>query len=175
MVMTPTNPQHNALQKPSRLRLRPVLVAAIAILVVGGLGGALTTLGPWYYGLEQPAFKPPDWAFGPAWTLIFLLSGYAGVTAWAYARNPLDKQAVLLLFGLNAVFNVGWSALFFYLKRPDLALYEVGLLWFSIVLLIGRLRKLHPHIGPALAPYLLWVTFAAALNVAIVQLNGPFS
>ena len=81
---------------------------------------------------------------------------------------------MLGLFALNAFLNVSWSLLFFRLRRPDWAFAEVGLLWLSILVLVVFLGRVSRTSGWLLAPYLAWVTFAAALNLAVVRLNGPF-
>ncbi|MGE0673386.1 MAG: TspO/MBR family protein, partial [Methylibium sp.] len=115
--------------------LKPVLIAAAAALAVAGLGGLMTDLGPWYQRLVQPPWKPPDWLFGPAWTAIFALAAMAGVIAWRRAPRRTDREWMLALFALNGFLNVLWSLLFFRLHRPDWALFEVLLLWLSILLL----------------------------------------
>jgi len=153
---------------------RPVLAAAAAAMAVAGLGVAVTNLGPWYYTLHKPAWQPPDWLFGPAWTLIFAFTALAGVLAWRSAGARPRKALILCLFALNAALNVFWSWLFFHLHRPDWALVEVGFFWFSILALVFALVR-HTRAGSfLLVPYLLWVAFAAALNYAVVQLNAPF-
>ncbi|MDX1605969.1 MAG: TspO/MBR family protein [Candidatus Competibacterales bacterium] len=152
----------------------PLLVALLATFAVAGLGGLLTTLGPWYYGLQQPAWKPPDWLFGPVWTTIFVLIALAGATAWIQAPDRTAQVRILAAFGLNAVLNVLWSGLFFALQRPDWALYEIGPLWLSIALLIAVVGRYSRLAAGLLLPYLGWVGFAAALNYAVVRLNGPF-
>lgn len=156
-------------------RQRPLLVAAGLAVLVASLGGALTDIGPWYQALVKPAFQPPDWAFGPAWTLIFALCAIAGADAWRRAPDAAARTRVLGLFALNAALNVGWSLLFFRLRRPDLALYEVSLLWLSILALILVLGRFAPRVRWLLAPYLAWVTFATAVNAGVVRLNGPFA
>jgi tryptophan-rich sensory protein len=153
---------------------RPVAAAAIAALAVAVLGGLMTDLGPWYQSLRIPAWKPPDWLFGPAWTLIFSLAALAGILAWRDARQRADRDWLLALFALNGLLNVLWSLLFFRLRRPDWALYEVGLLWLSILLLIIVLARYCRPAAWLLLPYLAWVTFAALLNGEIVRLNSPF-
>jgi translocator protein len=155
-------------------RWQPILVAALAAVGVAVLGGLMTELGTWYYGLRQPAWKPPDWLFGPAWTVIFALVAVAGIQAWERAPDRAAREWLLALFALNAFLNVLWSLLFFRLRRPDWALVEVGFLWLSIVLLIVVLARRYRPAAWLLAPYLAWVTFAAALNAAVVQLNAPF-
>ncbi len=159
----------------SRKRLlRPVVFAAAAALLVAILGGLMTELGPWYRSLVQPAWKPPDWLFGPAWTLIYSLAAAAGVLGWRRAPDRARRESMLLLFALNAFLNVLWSLLFFRLHRPDWALIEVVFLWLSIVALMVFLQRYSPASAWLLLPYLLWVAFAGFLNLATVRLNGPF-
>ena len=152
-----------------------MLTAAAAALAVALLGGLMTDLGPWYYSLRQPAWKPPDWLFGPAWTVIFALTAVAGYQGWRLAPDQAAREWMLVLFAANAFLNVLWTLLFFGLHRPDWALYEVGFLWLSIVLLILLMRKFAARASWLLAPYIAWVSFAAALNLAVVKLNAPFS
>lgn len=154
--------------------IAPITLAAAAALTVAGLGALMTDLGSWYYGLEKPSWQPPDVAFGPVWTTIFALTAIAGVQAWLGATEKKDRQNLLIAFFMNGALNLFWSALFFRFKRPDLALYEVTLLWLSIVVLMFLCRK-HSRLGSILLlPYLAWVSFAAILNYSIVQLNQPF-
>jgi tryptophan-rich sensory protein len=153
------------------VRPLPIVVAAVAVLAMGAGGGLLTDLGPWYQDLVQPEWKPPDVAFGPVWTTIFVLAAIGGVLAWSAAQSLADRRLILTLFGVNAVLNLGWSALFFQLKRPDWALAELVLLWLSILALIVGLKRLSLAASLLIVPYLAWVTFAGVLNYSIVQLN----
>ena len=153
---------------------KPVLVAAAAATAVASLGALTTDLGDWYRQLAQPAWKPPDWLFGPAWMTIFALAAASGVIAWRNAPSKTDRDWMLVLFALNGFLNVLWSLLYFRLRRPDWALLEVGFLWLSVLLLIVVLGRYSKKSGLLLAPYLLWITFAGALNWGTVQLNGPF-
>ena len=155
-------------------RWTPVAVAAGAAVVVAALGAAATDIGPWYQALAKPSWQPPDWLFGPAWTLIYGLIALAGVIAWRSARTRAARQRVLLLFSANALLNVLWSELFFGLHRPDWAVLETVVFWLSIVVLIAAVWPLSHRAGWLLAPYLAWVTFASVLNLAVVRLNGPF-
>ncbi len=151
-----------------------VYVAAASAIGVLGLGGAMTTIGAWYDALRKPAWQPPGWLFGPAWTLIGGLTAWAGVIAWQAARTPEQRAATLGLFALNGGLNILWSALFFKLQRPDWALIEVVPLWLSIAALIAAFAGRAPLAAWLLAPYLLWVAFAALLNLVVVRLNAPF-
>lgn len=153
---------------------KPVLLAALAALAVAALGGLMTDIGPWYRGLVKPSWQPPDLMFGPVWTLIYACAAIAGVRAWESAPSRAAREWMLALFALNGFLNVLWSLLFFRLRRPDWALWEVGPLWLSVLALVIVLGRWSPRAGWLLAPYLAWVAFAAVLNLAIVRLNGPF-
>ena len=149
--------------------------AALAALAVAGLGGLATDIGPWYYQLAKPAWQPPDWLFGPVWTLIFALAAAAGFSALdRTAPGDPDAARILALFTVNGLLNILWSVLFFRLRRPDWALPEVLLLWLSIVALIFYTGRLSRVAGALLVPYLAWVSFASVLNYAIVVRNAPF-
>jgi len=152
----------------------PWFVAFLLSYTTAGLGSALTDLGPWYAALVHPPWKPPDAAFGAIWTLIFTLCAISAALAWQAARTARLRRRVWVLFGLNAVLNVAWSGLYFGCHRPDWALAEVAFLWLSIAALVLGLRRISPGASALLLPYLLWVSVAAALNLATVQLNGPF-
>ena len=152
-----------------------VTAAAVLAILVAATGAALTDTGPWYESLKTPAWKPPDWAFGPVWTTILTLCAAAGILAWRRTPSRQDRLVLFSLFALNALLNVSWSFLFFTLQRPDWALFEVALLWASIVALIFAVAKWSSFAAVLLIPYLAWVTTASVLNYEIVQLNGPFS
>lgn len=149
------------------------IVAAVAVLAVAGTGGALTRLDDWYFALKQPAFKPPDWVFGPAWTLLFFLIAWAAVLGWrtGATHHPSPRIRMLVLLAVNALANVSWSLLYFFMRRPDWALLEVVVLWGSIAALIVHFRPYAPRAAWLLTPYLAWVSFAAALNLEAVRLN----
>lgn len=152
------------------------LIAAAWAVILGGAGGALTEIGPWYRNLAKPRWQPPDWAFGPAWTIILGLSGWSLYIALTQAPDAQAQRIVASLFAANFVLHFLWSPLFFKLKRPDWALAENVLLWLSVASLVVVLPRVA---GTSLAgwlnvPYLAWVSFAFVLNWKIVQLNAPF-
>ena len=160
---------------PRRGFWKPVLIAAAIAIFIAGLGGTLTDTGPWYQSLRKPSWQPPDWLFGPAWTLIFALATVSAVYAWRNARNRVQREWVIGLFALNGSLNVLWSTLFFALRRPDWALIEVVFLWLSILLpVVVFWRRARPA-SLYLLPYLAWVGFAAFLNLTVVRLNAPFA
>jgi tryptophan-rich sensory protein len=107
---------------------KPVLVAAAVAIFIAVLGGSLTDTGNWYQSLRKPSWQPPDWLFGPAWTLIFALATMSAVYAWRHAHDRRQRERVIGLFALNGFLNVLWSTLFFALRRPDWASVEVAFL-----------------------------------------------
>lgn len=158
----------------SRLIILPVTVATAAAICVAALGATVTDLGPWYQALEKPGWNPPDVVFPMGWTLIYALITIAGITAWRAAPTSAAAEWVLGLFALNGFLNISWSLIFFRLQRPDWALFELGLLWLSILAMIIVCGRFSKSAAALLLPYLAWVSFAGALNWAVVQLNAPF-
>ncbi|MFU7528454.1 TspO/MBR family protein [Qipengyuania sp. ASV99] len=158
----------------SKTWILPAVLAAIAAAIVAILGATITDLGPWYQGLAKPTWNPPDWVFPIGWTLIYAFNTGAVVSAWRAAPTPRVSDTVIGLFALNAFLNITWSMIFFRIQRPDWAFVEVLLLWLSILALIMYCGRYSRSAALLFTPYLIWVTFAAALNWAVVDLNGPF-
>jgi tryptophan-rich sensory protein len=152
-----------------------IIVAVVLALVLSAAGGLLTEIGPWYRELKKPSWQPPDWAFGPAWTLILGMAAASGVLAWHHAPDGAARLRIGLLFGVNFFCHLVWSPLFFKFKRPDWALIEVVFLWLSILALVIGLAPYSATASWLVVPYLAWVSFAAFLNWTIVRLNGPFA
>jgi tryptophan-rich sensory protein len=152
-----------------------IIVAALITLAVLAGGAKLTTVGPWYRALRKPWWNPPEWAFGPAWAVILGLAAWAGVEAWTASAGDSGAHArIALLFAINIFFHMLWTPIFFNLRRPDWALVEVVFLWLSVAALIIGLAPISSQAALLLLPYLLWVMFAAYLNLKIVRLNAPF-
>ncbi len=149
-----------------------IIVAVLITLAMLGLGGAMTTVGPWYRDLRKPSWNPPNWLFGPAWTLILGLAAWSGVLAWTRAPDAATHREIAILFGINVVLHLLWTPLFFNLRRPDWALIEVVFLWASILAMIVGVAPLSSLAAWLLAPYLAWVTFASVLNLTIVRMNA---
>jgi tryptophan-rich sensory protein len=151
----------------------PSLVAVAWLACIALIGGLLTNVGEWYENLRFPRIRPPNWLFGPAWTTIYVFIAVASVLTWNAA--DADQRSVwLVLLAVNTVLNVVWSPLFFTLKRPDWAFYELIPFWLSILALILEAYQIRPFAAAFFAPYILWVTFAGWLNWRIVELNRPF-
>lgn len=158
----------------SKTWILPAILAAVAAAMVAALGATITDLGPWYQALEKPGWNPPDVIFPVGWTIIYALNTAAIVSAWRAAPTPKVSDTIVGLFALNAFLNIGWSVLFFRFERPDWALFEVALLLGSILSLIVYCGRYSRNSALLFTPYLVWVGFAAVLNWAIVDLNGPF-
>lgn len=171
-------PEHSLLLatmgRMNKASLNRLIVAFVLSYATAGMGAALTELGPWYFALRQPSWKPPDAAFGVIWSTIFTLCAISGWLAWQAADTSALRRRVAWLFSVNAVLNILWSAVYFKLQRPDLALFEVVFLWLSIVALMVGLWRLSRWASLLLVTYWLWVSIAAVLNLETVLLNGPF-
>jgi tryptophan-rich sensory protein len=158
----------------SRAWAFPILIAAVLAMIVAVMGATITEIGPWYRSLSQPRWAPPEAAYGVAWTIIFALTGIAGVTGWLAMDRWRDREWLLGMFALNGFLNIVWSLLFFRFHRPDWALIEVVFLWLSVAALIVLIWRRSMTGAVLLVPYLIWVTFAGYLNMTIVKQNGPF-
>lgn len=150
-----------------------IWVAGGCALALGALGGATTPLTPWYRDLKKPPWQPPNWLFGPAWSLILAGAATAAVFAWNAADQD-GRTDLIIVYAVNALFFVLWSPLFFMAKRPDWAMAEWPFLWGSVAAVNWVVYNQSPTGALFVLPYLLWVTFAGVLNRAIVIRNRPF-
>ena len=147
----------------------------LCAVIVAVAGGVLTEIGPWYEQLKKPWWQPPNWAFGPVWTVILVLAAISAALAWEEAPDAGARTAIVVVLAVNSVLNIAWSGIFFKMRRPDWALIEVAMLWLSIVALIVVLGAHSTTAGLLMVPYLVWVSIASFLNFRIVQLNQPFA
>jgi tryptophan-rich sensory protein len=150
--------------------------AAMAIGVVFAaslIGNAATmpNIPTWYAEIQKPWFTPPNWLFGPVWTLLF-----TGLIVAFYRILRLDpltpgRRRAIIIFIAQIAFNALWSIAFFGMRSPGLGLVVIVFLWSSIVANMIAFRRLDRLSFWAFPPYLAWVTFAGALNLAIYQIN----
>ena len=142
-----------------------------AAFLTGAIGSwaTLENVRSWYPTLNKPAWNPPNWIFGPVWTTLYVLMG---VAIWRVGRSggPAAPRLVRGYFA-QLVCNALWSVLFFGLKQPAWALADIALLWLLLVWLQRGLWRTDRLAGVLWLPYVLWVSFATALNTAIVRLN----
>ena len=150
-----------------------LVVLVVLCLAAAAVGSAATVprIEGWYAALAKPPWTPPNWIFGPVWTVLYV--GMA-VAAWLVWRQKgwAGARVPLLLFAVQLVFNVAWSWLFFGLRSPGLGFADILLLWIAIAATLAAFWRRSTVAGLLLVPYLAWVTFAAALNYSIWQLNA---
>ena len=126
----------------------------------------------WYYKiLQKPSWNPPDWLFPPAWTLLFLLMGIALYLVDQKKSQTIKIKGALIVFGVQLLLNLSWSAAFFGFHSPLIALLVIVPLWVAILVTIVTFKAVYPPAGYLLIPYLLWVSFATYLNFTIWLLN----
>jgi tryptophan-rich sensory protein len=165
----------NAVDKP--LVRRDLGFAAVAFGAVAGalIVGQLATfpnLAPWYAGLAKPVFNPPNWIFGPVWTVLYLLMAFA---VWRVLRLPGRTQArrlALTLFFFQLTLNVAWSFMFFGAHSPLLGMLNIAPQWILIVATTTSFYRLDKIAALCLLPLVGWVAFAGALNFTILKLNA---
>ena len=145
--------------------------SAAAAFGVAGIGGVVTarSVDTWYRGLDKPSWTPPDRVFGPVWSLLY---GAQAVAAWLVWRSGGEERApALQLYGAQLTLNLGWTLLFFGLRRPGWAVLEIAVLWVAIAATIAAFRRRSRAAAWLLLPYLTWVSFALALTVAVWRRN----
>lgn len=145
------------------------IAACFLAAAIGGFATASSVSG-WFAEINKPSWNPPDWVFGPVWTVLYLMMG---VSAWLVWKQSGFKDAALPLgcFAVQLALNTTWSILFFGIRQPGWAFVEIIVLWFSIALTIVLFFKHSKLAAGLLVPYLLWVTFASCLNYSIWSLN----
>lgn len=143
------------------------LVACFAVAALGSLATSPEIPG-WYATLSKPSWTPPSWLFGPVWTTLYAMMA---VAAWLVWRRD-GWGGAITFFIVQLVLNLAWSFIFFKFHSPGLAFIEIVLLWTAIVATTVKFAGVAQTAALLLVPYLLWVTFAAALNFSIWRLNS---
>jgi len=150
-----------------------LVISIIACQCAGLIGSLFTTpaITTWYATLQKPPFTPPNWLFAPAWITLYLLMGISAFIIWRRGLgNPQVKRA-LFLFVIQLVLNALWSIAFFGLESPLYGVIVIATLWVAILLTILKFFKVSSVAAVLMLPYILWVTFAAVLNISIWVLN----
>jgi len=154
-----------------RQKIYQVLLCLLIPQVAGLVGSIFTTpqIRTWYATLTRPEITPPNWLFGPVWSILFLLMG---ISLLPIIKSKMrHKEVAYLVFGTQLVLNIFWSIIFFGLQNPGLALFEIVFLWFVILMNILIFWKIDKWSGLLLIPYLAWVSFATYLNYSFWVLN----
>jgi len=153
--------------------LHPALgyLAWLALCFAASVGAVLVAPGGWYAGLAKPAWTPPSWVSGPAWTLLYILMATAAWLVWREGGWKVQGRALGLFLG-QWLLNTLWTPLFFGLHQMGLAFAEIVLLWIMIALTTQAFWKVKRSAGLLMLPYLAWVSFAAVLNFTLWRMNG---
>lgn len=150
-----------------------LIVAVLVPLAVGMLGSFSTmdSVRTWYPTLVRPSFAPPAWVFGPVWTTLYVMMGVASWRVWCQGSARPEVRSALLVYGVQLVFNLVWSWLFFGLQRPFVALLDIVVLLVLIGVTTIRFAAVSRGAALLLLPYLAWVAFATVLNGGFWWLN----
>lgn len=153
--------------------LPKLIVSVVGCELVGLLGTPLTlsAIPAWYATLNKPFFAPPNWIFGPVWTLLYFLMGVAFYLIWKQGWQKKKVKTAGLFFLAQLALNFIWSPVFFGLRAPLPGLLIIMAMWALIVMTMKKFYPLSRLGFYLLLPYLLWVSFATLLNAAIVVLN----
>jgi translocator protein len=153
--------------------LSKLLISVVGCQLVGFAGVPFTiyAIPSWYATLNKPFFSPPNWIFGPVWTLLYFLMGISFYLIWKQGWQKNKVKVAGLFFLAQLALNFIWSPIFFGLRAPMLGLVVIVAMWVLIVMTLKKFYPLSKLAFYLLIPYLLWVSFATILNAAIVVLN----
>lgn len=145
--------------------------ALVICFVAAGVGSIATfsQIPTWYTTITKPAWNPPNWLFGPVWTILYLLMAISLYLLWTHKRK--DKTDAIKFFSIQLVLNILWSWIFFGWHQIGFALAEIIVLWLAILATIIYSYKINRVAGWLLFPYILWVSFAGYLNYTVWMLN----
>lgn len=152
--------------------LYKLVISLVVTVGLGSLGGIFTIseIPNWYAGLQKPSFNPPNWIFGPVWSLLYILMGISFYLVWK--QNPSSERNIgLILFAVQFLLNFFWSIIFFKQHQLGWALVEIITMWISIFFTILQFGKISSTASWLMVPYISWVSFATLLNAAIWNLN----
>jgi translocator protein len=150
-----------------------LLASVVACQLAGALGAIFTraAIPVWYAALKKPPFSPPNWIFGPAWITLYLLMAVAAFLVWQKGMAHPGVGAALAVFVVQLLLNALWSPAFFGLRSPLAGAAVIVLLWLAIALTMLLFWQIARPAAWLLLPYLLWVSYASALNISIYLLN----
>jgi translocator protein len=155
--------------KKRKINWKILILSFVAVYFFAFVGGLFTfqnVTNNWYETIK-PAITPPNWIFPIVWNILFFLIALSLYFAWTNS-NKKQKLKITILFGINLLLNVLWSLIFFTLKNPLVAFFDLILFWTSIALMIFITWKINKKSAWLLVPYFLWASFAGILNYLIV-------
>lgn len=149
-----------------------LIVSFVVVFLVAAAGSVATydSIPTWYAGLTKPPFNPPNWIFGPVWTILYALMAVSLFLVWKKKQTPHTIYAKKIFF-VQLGLNLLWSFVFFGAHQIALALLVIAALWGLILYSIILFRKINKTAAYILIPYLLWVSFATILNFSLLLLN----
>ena len=156
------------MKDPVKLVISVLLCEAAGLLATPFIIDSVLT---WYPALKQPPFTPPDYVFGPVWTVLYLMMAFSLYLVWSKSLKAKYLKPALFIFYLQLFFNFLWSFLFFTFRMPHLALIDIIFLLTALILTILKFRPISVVAAWLLVPYLIWVSFATYLNLGIILLN----
>lgn len=166
----------NTYTQKTGFRYWPLVISLVITLSIGAVASFFTVpqIAGWYVHLNKPSFNPPNWLFGPVWTLLYIMIAIAAYLVWKRRADSVAYAYAEYVYIFQLLFNFSWSIVFFGMHKIFLALIVIALLWVSIIVLIFLFGKISKVAAWLLVPYLLWVSFASLLNFSIYVLNkGP--
>lgn len=146
------------------------LLVFVVVNVLAASSGAIFRPREWYETLDKPPWRPPNWAFGPVWAVLYAMIAYAGWLVWESAA-PGAATVPLTLYAVQLVLNALWSAIFFGMRRLGLALFEMAFLWLAILATIIAFEPVNAVAAYVMIPYLVWVSIAFCLNFSVWRRN----
>ncbi len=148
-------------------------ISILACLVAGGIGSLFTfkAIPDWYVSLRKPPFTPPNWVFGPIWTILYILMGISVFLIWQQNLNTNIVFVTFILFWMQLAINAMWSIVFFGIKSKGGAVIIIIILWLLILAILITSFQVSAWAGSLLVPYILWVSLASYLNIGIWRLN----
>jgi len=163
----------NSISKSRKTRIIEALVIAILVFTTATIGSRATipNIPDWYEGLIKPSFNPPNWIFGPVWTLLYALMTYAAWRVMGRIDTRRDTILFAIVFIAQLLFNALWSIVFFGMHNPAYALIVVVFLEASVIAMILVFARYDRVAALTQLPYAAWVAFASLLNLSIVLLN----
>ena len=150
-----------------------LIISFIVTFAAAALGSYFTfpSVTTWYASLNKPFFNPPNWVFGPVWTLLYILMAISLYLVWKKEAPRPEKTKAMILYAMQLTLNALWSVIVFGMREPALAFAEIVVLGLAVILTARSFSKISTESGRLFIPYIAWVGFAAVLNLSIVVLN----
>lgn len=153
-----------------KVRLGFALAGWLLVCFAPAAIGGLFPPGDWYASLRKPSWNPPGWVFGPVWTALYAMMTVAAWRVWKRGGFAAQRRP-LALFLIQLALNAAWTPIFFGLRAPGLAFVEIVMLWLAIATTVAAFRRVDQPAFWLMVPYLVWTTFATALNFTLWRIN----